>query len=345
MKRLLAVIIIVGASAFSARYHAAQAPGLRSLFDMAAAAATPEDGISRAPGSHKESMITADGRARSYVIHIPAGYTASRTYPLLLAFHGGYGSGAEMETFTGFDAKADAQGFIAVYPDSVSSHWNDGRGNTPAELEGVNDVSFIQQLIANLESQLPIDTTRIYATGISNGGMFTQLLGCELSNVLAAIGTDVGPIAAKVARQCHPGTIAVVGIQGAADPLVPIGGGVVKSSRLLGSGGTVQSAAATMGLWAKVDRCERAPAAISVPPTVGDGTSVVEYTYAGCTAGADVVYYVVQGMGHVWPPKAGTGGALSFITRLITGPTSGNINATDVMWDFFSRHARRQSAM
>jgi polyhydroxybutyrate depolymerase len=281
------------------------------------------------PGDYYESVVTADRLARTYILHIPSGFSPSKKYPLVLVFHGGYGSGALMQRGTQFDAKADTKGFIVVYPDGIGHNWNDGRGTANPDID---DVGFIRQLIASLESRLPINASRIYATGASNGGMFSQRLGCELADTLAAVGPDIGPMPTNLLPTCKPARpIAVLGIQGGSDPLVPVGGGEVKSSRFigLGKGGMVESAAATMGFWAAADGCDAKPTLVHEPPTVNDGTSLDRYTYSNCKGGAAVVYYIVQGMGHAWPPRLGQ------LPR-ISGATSHNINATDAMWDFFT---------
>jgi len=96
-------------------------------------------------------------------------------------------------------------------------------------------------------------------------------------------------------------------------------------------GGIAASAAQTMKLWATVNGCNLSPDVANIRRSVNDGTRVVKYTYSGCTAGTNVEYYIVQGMGHGWP------GALAM---RINGPTSHNINATDVMWGFFKAHSR-----
>jgi polyhydroxybutyrate depolymerase len=175
---------------------------------------------------------------------------------------------------------------------------------------------------------LPVDPKRIYATGLSNGGIFTQRLGCELSDTLAAIGPDAGPMAANLLSSCKPGPIAVVGIQGGADARIPLEGGEMGEGTV---GGIAASAAQTMKLWATVNGCNLTPDVANVRRSVNDGTRVVKYSYSGCTAGTNVEYYIVQGMGHGWP------GALAM---RINGPTSHNINATDVMWGFFKAHSR-----
>jgi len=277
------------------------------------------------------SIRTKDGRTRTYVIHYPAGYDGGKTYPLVLLFHGGGGAGAHILSQTRFAAKADQKGFIVAAPDGVDSHWNDGRGTTNT---GIDDVGFVRQLIADLRAHLPIDPKRIYATGLSNGAVFTERLGCELSDTLAAIGTTAGPLPANLLSSCKPGPISMVGIQGDADPGIPLAGGEMGGGREQAVGGMAASAAQTMRVWANANGCNLTPAIASIPPSVNDGTRVIKYSFAGCTAGTGVVYYVVQGMGHGWPPAQGA------MAMRINGPTSQNISATDVMWAFFSAHPR-----
>ncbi len=288
---------------------------------------------SYAAGNYNESIVTADGRTRTYLMHLPSGFSAERTFPLVFVFHGGLGTGAIMQKATQFDAKANAKGFIVVYPDGVDHNWNDGRGTANPDID---DVGFIRQLIASLRSRLPIDAARIFATGASNGGMFTERLGCEAADLFAAIAPDVGPLPTSLLPRCLPAQpISVAGIQGGADPLVPLGGGAVKSLRFigLGRGGEIESASATMNFWAKADGCDAEPAVVHEPPAVNDDTSVDKYTFSGCRSGTSVVYYIVQGMGHSWPPHRAQ-------VPLISGSTSQNINATNVFWDFFSKVSR-----
>jgi polyhydroxybutyrate depolymerase len=288
---------------------------------------------SYAAGNYYQSFVTADGLTRTYILHIPNGFSTSKEYPLVFVFHGAYGNGALIQRATHFDAKADAKGFVVVYPDGIDHNWNDGRGTANPHID---DVGFIRQLIASLRSRLPLDAKRIYATGASNGGMFSERLGCDLADVFAAVAPDIGPMPTNLLPQCKPARpIAVVGIQGAADLLVPIDGGEVKSMRLigLGKGGRVESAAATMNFWATANGCDAKPMLVHETPAANDGTSVDRYTYSGCKSGGSVIYYIVLGMGHAWPPQRAQ-------IAQISGSTSQNINVTNVVWDFFSTITR-----
>jgi len=147
-----------------------------------------------------------------------------------------------------------------------------------------------------------------------------------MPNVFAAIAPDAGPIGANLLSACKPGSVAVTSIQGSVDPLSPIDGGQV-------GGAMIASAVQSMQLWAATDGCSATPTITHPTPAVNDGTNVDVYTFAGCRAGTDVIYYVVEGMGHAWPPYISA-------SVSVTGPNSANINATDVFWNFFSTHSR-----
>ncbi|TSC77495.1 MAG: polyhydroxybutyrate depolymerase [Parcubacteria group bacterium Gr01-1014_33] len=294
-------------------------------------------GAAYGPGDYSDSL-TVDGRSRTYHFRIPTGYTSSKQYPLVAVFHGGAGSGKKIASQTGFPAKADKEGFIAVFPDGIEHNWNDGRDTADAYKQGVDDVKFVRTLIEHLKSKLPIDSKKIFATGVSNGGMFSHRLGCEMADVFAAIAPDVGSLATNLAPRCSPqNPISVVVIQGTEDLFIPINGGDTKHKKFprLGDGGLVLSAEDAMKFWASKNGCSMTPAITNLPLQVNDGTSVVKTSYTQCRDNSEVTYYIVNGMGHMWPPK-------SQVTNVsVSGPPSQNIDATEVFWEFFKTHPKQ----
>lgn len=292
---------------------------------------------STSPGDSQGSIMV-DQRQRTYLVHLPTGYTPATRYPLLLVFHGGRGAGAKIAKQTGFGGYADREGFIAVFPDGIEHNWNDGRGTTDAERLGVDDVKFVRMLTAHLQQALSIDPARIYATGVSNGGIFAHRLGCELADVLAGIGPVIGAMPSRLMSACRPAEpISIMAIQGDADPFIPIHGGEEGWQSGLGDGGLLESAESTRVFWARKNDCSDPPDVIQIPPTVQDGTRVTTSTYARCANGVEVQYHVVEGMGHVWPPKPAQ-------APRISGPSSQNLNASEVIWEFFKSHPKRPGA-
>jgi len=274
--------------------------------------------------------IRVNGRERTFILHVPSRYNTSEPVPVLFAFHGGRGTGPKMATMTGFNELADAQGFLAVYPNG-QTQWNDGRGTTDAEKAGIDDVAFVRAMIEHLGNKFRINRQRIYAAGISNGGIFTNRLGCEFSEQLAAIAFVVGEMATPMAARCElRKPISVLGIFGTDDPLMPWKGGQVQG----GERGPVLGAEATMDLWVRKNACQTPGTAAVEPPRVNDGTLVKKTTYSRCKEGREVVFITIEGGGHAWPPA----GPAS--TR-ITGRSSRNLNASQVVWGFFSEQPPR----
>src|SRR6266567_6640825 len=151
-----------------------------------------------APGD-SEHVLTIDGVKRTYRLHVPVGYDAAKPWPLVFVLHGMGGNGKGMEALTGMSAKADAEHFIAVYPDAIGSptRWNAGINPDIPRVPGDDDVKFLTAVIDRLEKELHVDGKRIYVCGFSSGGIMSYRLGAELSGRLAAIGVVSGTIGMK----------------------------------------------------------------------------------------------------------------------------------------------------
>ena len=280
--------------------------------------------------------MTVDGRQRSYLQHQPAGRSATdpATLPTVLVFHGGGGDPAQIEADTDFDAAADRAGFLAVYPAGYEHSWNDLRtGDTKANLEHVDDVAFVSALIDELVAHDHADPAHVYATGMSNGGIFSETLGCRLGGTkIAAIAPVSGTMPAEVRPGCAPARpIPVLEIHGTADPIVPFDGGHVSitSASLTGGPAVVLSVDETQRTWRGLDHCTAEPSVAELPDVEADGTHVSVTTAAGCAGGTSVVLYTVTGGGHAWP-----GG--SHMPLLPIGRQSHQINGTDVITAFFA---------
>src|SRR3989338_7551505 len=146
--------------------------------------------------------ISVNGVERRYLLHLPLSYEqSSGKLPLVLFFHGGKSKGEGMDRLTGFNTEADRNNFVIVYPKGIDERWNDGRGS---ELATADDVGFVRALIDQLVQDYRIDPTRVYATGISNGGILSHRLACELSDKITAIASVAGTLPTNVAQNCRP---------------------------------------------------------------------------------------------------------------------------------------------
>jgi polyhydroxybutyrate depolymerase len=240
--------------------------------------------------------------------------------PLVVMLHGGFGSGSEAERDTGWDAEADRRGFVVAYPDGLLRAWNSGGGccGRPADT-GVDDVAFITAMVAGIEDQLPIDPRRIFATGISNGGMMSYRLACDTS-LFAAIGPD----SATMLGPCpHPARISVIHIHGTADRNIRYDGGP-------GTGVAKIDGPAIPALiagWRRIEGC-------GTPVLHAKGP--VTRSTAACPGGDAVELITIAGAGHQWPGSTTHAGALA--RRLGLDPPSTALNATDTIWQFFATH-------
>ena len=272
--------------------------------------------------------VSVEGVTRTYLLHVPTSYASASPSPVVLLFHGGGGSAATISGLPGgFSALADRSGFIAVYPDAVGGFWDDGRETLTAR---TLDVAFTAALLDALATEYHVDGRRVYASGISNGGMLAHRLACELSGRFAAVASVAANMPSAVAATCVPTQpVPVVMFSGTADPLMPYNGGSVVSA----NAGLVLSAPATAIFWAAKNRAASTPQLTALPDAApSDGSTTDLLTYAS-TSG-EVALYRINGGGHTWP-----GGTQYYPVSLI-GTVSKDFSANDAMWAFFARHPR-----
>jgi polyhydroxybutyrate depolymerase len=284
-------------------------------------------------GGH-DRFIEHDGLRRTFRIFIPERYDTT-PLPLLLVFHGGAGDGDKMVRL-GFDELADEHDFVVVYPDGIDSNWSDGRGTTDSELQGVDDVGFVRALLDTLQATVHIDPARVFATGASNGAMFSYRLGCELGDRIAAIAPVIGAMPSNLVESCGPAKpVSVISFHGTEDPFIPLEGGEVRHERFtrLGDGGLVESAEDTVNLWRDLGGCDAATEQELAPVLGADPTRVRLKLFDRCTTGVEIHSYEVEGMGHTWP------GRDPALPR-VSGTSTRQIEATPLIWAFFSTRGR-----
>ncbi len=299
-------------------------------FTAATCATKQEEGKETQPqgqAQNIEGSLQYADQDRTYLLHLPPAYDGEDALPLLFVFHGGGGDGEGMVKLTHYNDIADERGFAVAYPDGIDNNWNDGR---PEVNPGVDDVGFISALIDELADAYGLDTSRVYSTGISNGGMFSFRLACELSDKIAAIAPVAAQMGENLSQHCTPPRpVPVMLIMGTDDPLVPWEGGVIGGD--LASRGYAISAASTLSFWIEVDGCSQSPHSEYLPDTdPGDGTRVRRDTYGGGRYGTEVVLLAVEGGGHTWP------GGVQYMREEVIGVTSRDIDAGEAIWDFFA---------
>jgi polyhydroxybutyrate depolymerase len=307
------------------------------------APASTSRGKRLAPGDYSSSLIH-DGEVRTYLVHVPPQALKARSLPLVLNFHGAGSDASQQERYSGMNATADRYGFVAVYPNGTGevrnqSHlltFNAGRCCPPASLAQVDDVGFVKAIIAKLETKLRIDALRIYATGMSNGGMMAHRLAAEDGDQFAAVASVAGQLDVLTFAPSTP--VPVMEFHSADDPLAFYDGG--SGTAFSRSVIRVLFPPVETGItaWAQADSCPTTPTVdptiTGAPGTMNAGETVTRIAYGPCADGSAVVLYKFTGSGHVWP-----GSTLS-LDRFL-GRATTLVDANDVMWQFFAAHPRR----
>lgn len=280
------------------------------------------------PGDHNRKLSVGDVK-RSYLVHIPPKYNSKKPTPVVLAFHGGGANADNMVVFSGLNKKADEAGFIVVYPNGTGRldkilTFNGGNCCGYAMSNKMDDVEYTRKILDDLAKSANIDPKRIFATGMSNGGIMSYLLASELSDRIAAIAPVSGPMGTPTCNPKRP--VSVIHFHGTADKNAPFKGG-----KGVGPSGTdFYSVEHSIGAWVKVNGCEKEPVVTKLPDKAKDGTTITRKTFGGGKEGAEVVLVIIEGGGHTWPGQE---------PRLKTlGKSTKNISANDLMWTFFEKH-------
>ena len=278
-----------------------------------------------APGDQDRTLPTRDG-VRAIRLHVPPGAVDGAARPLVIVLHGGgQRGGPYIQEPCRMDPVADANGFLVAYPTGSARGlwgytWNGGECCGRALEQHADDLGFISAMIDTMVAGQCVDPKRVYATGVSNGGMMAYHLACDLSDKIAA----AAPIAASLMdSSCEPRRpVSMMILHGTGDTFVPYeGGGNFKGAGALHPFLSVPESAAA---WRRLDRC--GPEA-GTTYARGDTSCV---TYDHCAEGSAVSVCTVQGGGHTWP------GGASRLDWWI-GHTTQDIGNQEI-WKFFAAH-------
>jgi polyhydroxybutyrate depolymerase len=267
-------------------------------------ATSPSAKSSPSPSAHAIQVgnLTVAGLQRAYVVFRPRSLGSGQQAPLVIALHGYTVDSTWMETNTHFDDLAIRVGFVVVYPQGINNSWNAG---TCCGHNHNDDEAFIKAVIDRLVGGGNIDARRVFVTGMSNGGAMAQRLACDLADRISAVASVSGSL---LVDSCNPSRpISVMEMHGTADSLVPYEGGTTAGL------GSFPPTMAIMKRWASIDGC---PA-----PTSTQSAITTTYTWASCREGSSVVLEAIAGEDHTWFSPANM---------------SGEPDATQVAWDFFS---------
>ena len=281
------------------------------------------------PGDPTRSLKVGE-LDRNYLVHIPSKYDSQKPTPVVLVFHGGGSNAEQMVRFCGMNDKADQAGFIVVYPSGTGRlekvlTFNGGNCCGYAMNNNVDDVGFVRAILDDLAKAANIDAKRIYATGMSNGGIISYRLASELSDRIAAIAPVGGPMGTETCSPKRP--VSVIHFHGTDDQFAPFKGGTGTRSI---SGTNFFSVEHSIKAWVKADGCPDDPVVSKLPDKADDGMTVTKKTYGPGKVGAEVVLIEIEGGGHTWP---GQEPRVKFL-----GKSTKDISANDLMWEFFQKH-------
>lgn len=312
--------------------------GLCCLFWLlfSCASSSPLKDISTLPAGDHELSFDYGGRKRYVLVHVPPG--AQKPMPVVINFHGGGGNPWQHKKWSLMDKASDKHGFVALYPAGTGLlprkllTWNAGRCCAYARKNNIDDVGFILAFLQDLSTRLPLDPTRVYATGLSNGGMMAYRLAVDASDHIAAIA----PIAAAlVTTHFNPKRpVPIFHIHSLDDPRVPFSG----STNDPESEFHFPSIETTLAPWLRLNGCAKTPKLEKrvAKKTEEDQEQQAEKFVYSCQK-ADVVLWRLKGAGHTWP--GGEGKKLEWLL----GPATGVINADEEMWAFFAQHPYPQA--
>jgi polyhydroxybutyrate depolymerase len=280
---------------------------------------------------------------RGYKVHVPPSYDPNKGMPMLFALHG-LGQNAVMFAVDGasWPAKADKEGFILVMPTGnvqnadgswgTVGSWNAGECCGGAATSEVDDVALIRAIAEEVGKHLNVDRSRVYATGLSNGGFLSFRLACEAADLFTAVAPGAGAIGSPTIAPmgvgnssfttCSPSRpVSVLAMHGTDDPLVPY-----------------EYMKPSLERMAEAAGCKATTEPATAPKSSGDATCT---TYTGCPAGIEITGCTVAGGGHCWfgNDTCGTGDTTGFGSAIV-GANSKNFVSTDAAWEFLKRLSR-----
>ena len=284
-----------------------------------------------AQGSYVDTVnIVFRGFKRDYRIHFPDMQKAQQPLPLVIVIHGAFSSARTFEKISGFSLLADQEGFVAVYPNGIGllgflRHWNAGYCCGYAADNKIDDVAYLSAIIDKLLARYPIDASRIFLVGFSNGGMLAYRYASEFKRRIAGIAvvsSTIGVIHNHVNQKLPAprSSLPVLIAHGLADDSIPFNGGSRPDSD---SDLSFYSVNDSVAFWLSFNKCFNEPA-ISF-----DRQQAIELkSWKNCTNAKPVLLYSIQDWDHRWP-------GLYHTQKLPLDHPLVNFHLTRHIWDFF----------
>lgn len=312
------------------------------------------DSLGQVPGGlvADQSLTAPDGLTRWFHYYVREEGLAANA-PVMIVLHGGTGNFnwvlRNRNATNEWLEVAREEGFLLLVPNGVDprngntrgrrQQWNDCRSDAPALETGADDVGFVSALIDWADENFDVDLDRVYVTGASNGGMMSYRLAIELGDRLAGIAAFIANLPADSECGAPAGPVPVFIANGTEDGFIPWEGGAVTADP---SRGRVQSASSTRDFWLSLNNAGGASSTenglCDAVCDDSDGSTVSRAAYGGSGASAPVVFYTVEGGGHI-PPSIDH--VVRGLARRVIGLGNQNRDIEGVRraWEFLKRQS------
>jgi polyhydroxybutyrate depolymerase len=267
---------------------------------------------------------------RTYELFVPERAEGEDSLmPLLIMLHGAGGTGERSRGWLGLDELAQADGVVVVYPDGLFNNWDFGGGvTTPNGIVTVDDVGYITWLVDTLAQAYPIDTTQVYAAGMSNGAQMAYYLTCQEPLRFGGIIGVAAPLSGVTISGCLETPTPMLYFHGTADPILPWEprGSAVGTIISLGVAGTLQ-------FWAERNGCAMDGAGVTnellEDTNAEDNTTVRLLRLRDCAENGQIDFYGIVGGGHTWPGRP-------FEVGLALGALNMDIDASTIIFKWIA---------
>lgn len=270
--------------------------------------------LSSVSGQTINGSMEHDGVEREYILHLPAAYDETVSYPFVYNLHGYTSNATEQQFYSAMDITADQNGFIVCYPEGLQNSWNVG---FPFGSEA-DDVGFLLSLVDSLSAEYNINQDRLYSCGMSNGGYMSYKLACEAGDRFAAIASVTGSIVPSQLSECTPiRPFPIMQIHGTADLVVPYNGTPFIAAPI----------EEVLDFWIAENECGVADTIVVEDINTTDNSTALRIEYNTCLEGTEVLFYKIDNGAHTWPDAT-----------INTGTTNRDFNGSQEVWNFFNRY-------
>lgn len=276
-------------------------------------------------GFVEERVIEHEGLERSFLIYVPK--NIKENAPLLVAIHGYTSSAKTLMGYSGINQIADKEGFLVAYPQGTKDSRDNNFFNVGYEFHSdskVNDVNFIREIVLNLTKDYKLNSKRVFATGMSNGGDMSYLLACTSSDLFTAVAPVAGVMMKDTLENCNPEKkIPIFEIHGTKDSISKFEGDMNNEDKW----GAYYDLPSTIEFWVNKHALNEKETIQLKNKNTEDGTTITFERYWSDESQQEVWFYIVNDGNHTWPGMTG----------LFSRTANQDINSAEEIWKFFSK--------